>query len=60
MHFNENANRPQLTRKDGTPAFKIKFPKYKKGKYSVSVLKAKPTFGKAILFYTTHFLLCSN
>ncbi|XP_031176374.2 uncharacterized protein LOC116065059 [Sander lucioperca] len=46
FHFNENANRPQSTSALGGPAFKLAFPKAKKGGYSLKRRKIKPTFCK--------------
>uniref|UniRef100_A0A8C9YFY0 Uncharacterized protein n=1 Tax=Sander lucioperca TaxID=283035 RepID=A0A8C9YFY0_SANLU len=44
FHFNENANRPQSTSALGGPAFKLAFPKAKKGGYSLKRRKIEPTF----------------
>ncbi|XP_077065676.1 uncharacterized protein LOC143718542 [Siphateles boraxobius] len=44
LHFNENGNREQLTSRDGTPAYKIKYPKHKKGKHTIQPLKKKPSY----------------
>ncbi len=46
MHF-ENAKREQLTTKEGAPVYKIKYPKYKRGKHSIQLVKPKQTCGKA-------------
>ncbi|XP_071377166.1 uncharacterized protein [Centroberyx affinis] len=45
MHFNENATRAQLKTKEGAPVYKIKYPKYKKGKYSIQAVKTNQTSG---------------
>ncbi len=40
MHFNYNSDRPNLTDTDGNPIIRIKFPKFKKGEYSIQSRKA--------------------
>jgi hypothetical protein len=45
LHYNENASRRQIVNKDGEPLFRIKFPKYKKGEYSVLPVKEDSTYG---------------
>ncbi|CAM4733278.1 unnamed protein product [Leuciscus chuanchicus] len=44
LHFNENGNREQLTSRDGTPAYKLKYPKHKKGKHTIQPLKKKTSY----------------
>ena len=44
LHFNENASRSQAKTKDGRPVYEIRFPKYKKGGFTVTPLKQEPTF----------------
>ncbi|KAA0721759.1 hypothetical protein E1301_Tti014268 [Triplophysa tibetana] len=44
LHFNENARRPQATTAAGKPLFKVSFPKYRKGEYTVKPVKVNPTF----------------
>ena len=44
MHYNENADRAQALDKHGQRRFAIKFPKYKKGAFSVSPVKEPATF----------------
>lgn len=39
MHYNENAQRPQTTTKQGEAVFKIAFPKSKQGNAQPSLLK---------------------
>jgi hypothetical protein len=46
MHYNENSHRVQATNKDNELRYNIRFPKYKKGEYSVVPVKQDPTFGK--------------
>lgn len=47
MHYNYNANRPQATNKDGTPATKTSYPKFKEGEASVRVRKEDAKFGRS-------------
>ncbi|XP_063052185.1 uncharacterized protein LOC134446823 [Engraulis encrasicolus] len=47
LHFNENANREQRSRKDGEKMFSLRFPKYKKGGYIVRKVLTEPSFGYA-------------
>lgn len=46
MHYNENADRQQAENQSGDPIFVIRFPKYKKGDYSVKSKKVDPTFSE--------------
>ncbi|KAJ4946270.1 hypothetical protein JOQ06_023938 [Pogonophryne albipinna] len=49
MHYNENAGRPQAETKEGKLRFKIRYPKFKKGGYTVC--KVNPhmvTFGGSL------------
>ena len=43
MHFNENAERPAATDASGNQLFEVRFPKFKKGGYSVVALKNEAT-----------------
>ncbi|XP_074610341.1 uncharacterized protein LOC141864464 [Acropora palmata] len=45
LHYNENSDRLQAITKDGTPRYSIRFPKFKKGEYSVRKEKTSPTYG---------------
>jgi hypothetical protein len=45
LHYNENADREQAVNKHGDKIFKIRFPKYKKGGFSVCPVKTDPTHG---------------
>jgi len=45
LHYNENADREQAKDKEGKPAFCVRFPKYKKGGFSVTPIKKRPTYG---------------
>ena len=52
LHFNENSSRSQAQRKaDGEKRYKIAFPKFKKGGYTVRPIKVDPTFSE--------FFVCS-
>ena len=42
--FNENADCPQAKNKSEEFIFKIKFPKFKKGDFSVSLVKDDPSY----------------
>ncbi|XP_048034604.1 uncharacterized protein LOC125260326 [Megalobrama amblycephala] len=44
MHYNENAQRPQTTTKQGEAVFKIAFPKSKQGECTAKPVKTDPTF----------------
>ena len=46
MHFNENTCRPQAVTSEGVAQYKIQYPKYKKGGYTVTEVKTDPTFGE--------------
>ena len=45
LHYNYNADRKQATTKDGRLQYSIRFPKYKKGGFTVTTLKEDPTYG---------------
>ncbi|XP_068723655.1 uncharacterized protein [Montipora capricornis] len=44
LHYNENISQLQAVTKDGRPCYSIRFPKYKKGEYSVRKEKTSPTY----------------
>ena len=46
LHFNENSDREQAVDKEGKPRFSVRFPKFKKGGYSVHKEMANPTYGR--------------
>lgn len=48
LHFNENSSRPSATTKEGDLQYKISFPKFKHGDYSVRKKSVDPTYGKHI------------
>ena len=48
LHFNENVNKEQAVTADGTPRWKVSYPKYKKGKEVVTKVTTKVTYGKFI------------
>lgn len=52
LHYNENAQRKQATTRAGILRFAIKYPKYKKGGYSVRVVRRESTFD-----YVQHLLV---
>lgn len=45
LHFNENSSRPSATTKEGDLQYKISFPKFKHGDYSVRKKSVDPTYG---------------
>ncbi|XP_048733591.2 uncharacterized protein LOC125649824 [Ostrea edulis] len=44
IHYNENASRSQATTRDGDLQYKISFPKFKQGDYSVRKVTVEPTY----------------
>ena len=48
LHFNENVNKEQAVTADGTPRWKVSYPKYKKGKEVLTKVTTKVTYGKFI------------
>lgn len=46
MHYNENRARPQARNKKGEAIYTLKFPKYKRGGYTVVQKKEDASFGK--------------
>lgn len=48
LHFNENSSRPSATTKEGDLQYKISFPKFKHGDYSVRKKSVDPIYGKHI------------
>jgi len=44
LHYNENSDRKQAQNKDGTGRYAIRFPKYRKGSYTLQVVKEAATF----------------
>ena len=45
LHYNENSDRRQAVTKEGKPCYSIRFPKHKKGEYSVRKEKTAATYG---------------
>lgn len=45
LHFNENSSRPSATTKEGDLQYKISFPKFKHGDYSVRKKSVDPSYG---------------
>ena len=45
LHYNENSDRLQAVTKEGKPCYSIRFPKHKKGEYSVRKEKTAATYG---------------
>ena len=45
LHYNENSDRLQAVTKEGKPCYSIRFPKHKKGEYSVRKEKTVATCG---------------
>lgn len=48
LHFNENSSRPSATTKEGDLQYKISFPKFKHGDYSVRKKSVDLTYGDTI------------
>ena len=46
MHWNENADRGQAIKTDGTPMYKITYPKAKAGGHTVSEVLTNCTFSE--------------
>jgi len=46
LHFNENYDRPQEVRKDGTERIHLTFPKAKKGEYTPKPVPVPKTYSK--------------
>jgi len=46
LHFNENCQRDQACTAEGQPRFRIVYPKYKKGEYTVRRIPVDCTYGK--------------
>ena len=55
LHFNENVNKEQAVTADGTPKWKVSYPKYKKGKEVVTKVTTKVTYGKLTFYLAFHF-----
>lgn len=55
LHYNENSDRLQAVTKDGRPCYTMRFPKFKKGDYSVRKEKTCATYGIIFLFRFLHF-----
>lgn len=45
LHYNENAGRPIARNKEGKEEYSIKFPKSKKGGYTISKVLTNCTYG---------------
>uniref|UniRef100_A0A9J8B7I9 Uncharacterized protein n=1 Tax=Cyprinus carpio carpio TaxID=630221 RepID=A0A9J8B7I9_CYPCA len=45
MHYNENSGRPQATTAAGELRWHMQYPRYRRGEYTVRLLKRNPTFG---------------
>ena len=54
LHYIENSDRLQAVTKDGRPCYTIRFPKFKKGDYSVRKEKICATYG---IIFPLHVLL---
>ena len=52
LHYNENSDRLQAVTKDGRPCYTIRFPKFKKGEYSVRKEKTSATYGTLLVSLT--------
>jgi hypothetical protein len=51
LHYNQNSDRKQNINKTGEMAYKIKFPKSKKGGYTVQPVKESATYGECQHFF---------
>ena len=49
LHFNENNGRNQAVTKDGKARYRIVYPKFKKGGYTVRKISVECTYGMQIL-----------
>ena len=58
LHFNENTSRVQAATKEGNLQYKISFPKFKHGEYSVRKRTVDPTYGtyNNTLFHSCHVI----
>jgi len=45
IHYNENSDRVQKTTSSGEKVWEVRFPKFKKGGYSIIPVKTAPTYG---------------
>ena len=50
LHFNENSARPSARTKEGDVQYKISFPKFKQGEYTVRKKSVEATYGKHLVF----------
>ena len=48
LHFNENSARPSARTKEGDVQYKISFPKFKQGEYTVRKKSVEATYGKPL------------
>lgn len=46
LHFNENSQRTQAVTQDGKARYRVVFPKYEKGEYTVRKISVDSTYGK--------------
>ena len=46
LHFNENSRRTQAVTKEGAARYRIDFPKFKPGEYTVRKVLVGATYGK--------------
>ena len=49
LHSNENAQRSQALKRDGTPRYRLSYPKAKKGEHCLKVVKEGCTYGKVAM-----------
>ena len=59
LHYNENSTRLQAVTVDGRPRFTLRFPKSKKGDYSIRKEQSKATYGKCIYYNIALCNACS-
>jgi hypothetical protein len=55
LHYNENADRPQSVNRAVEQVYSVRFPKYKKGGFTVTPVKDNPTYGISINLVTVLF-----
>lgn len=60
LQYNENSDRLQAVTKDGRPYYTIRFPKFKKGDYSVRKEKTCATYGIIFPFRVLLYIFKSN
>ena len=55
LQFNENSARPSARTKEGNVEYKISFPKFKQGEYTVRKRSVEATYGKHLVILLTFY-----